>query len=191
LLAHIPGLAVVMPATPEDMYGLLRSAIDLPAPVVVIENRLLYERSGPAPAAGHRTPIGKARIARPGSDITIVALSSAVYTALAAADAAAAEGIDCEVIDLRTIAPLDHATVLDSLSRTNRLLVVSEGTGDLGVGAEIAARAADEGFWSLDAPVRRLAGPPTPVPYSPVLERVWLPSAERVLAEVRQLCRDR
>ena len=191
LLAHIPGLAVVMPATPADMYGLLRSAIDLPAPVVVIENRLLYECTGPAPAPGHRTPIGKAHIARPGRDITIVSLSRSLQTALDAARRAAGEGIECEVIDLRTVSPLDHATVLDSLSRTNRLLVVTEAVLDFGVGAEIAARAVNEGFWSLDAPVRRVAGPPTPVPYSPVLEEAWLPSPQRVLDEIRDLCRDR
>lgn len=192
LLGQVPGLVVVMPATVEDMYGLLRSAIDLPAPVVVIENRLLYERKGTAPPAGLRTPIGKASIVRPGQDITIVTVSHALYTALDAADQLAAEdGISCEVIDLRTIAPLDADTVLASLGRTSRLLIVAEGSGDFGVGAELAARAVDAGFWSLDAPVRRLNGASTPVPYSPPLERAWLPSAERIVAEVRDLCRDR
>jgi 2-oxoisovalerate dehydrogenase E1 component len=192
LLGHLPGLVVVMPATVEDMYGLLRSAIDLPAPVVLIENRLLYERKGAAPPGGLRTPIGKASIVRPGQDITIVTVSHALYTALDAADVLAADdGISCEVIDLRTIAPMDSDTVLASLGRTSRLLIVSEGTGDFGVGAELAARAVDAGFWSLDAPVRRLHGASTPVPYSPPLERAWLPSAERIVAEVRELCRDR
>jgi 2-oxoisovalerate dehydrogenase E1 component len=192
LLAQVPGLVVVMPATVEDMYGLLRSAIDLPAPVVVIENRLLYELKGDAPAPGWRTPIGQANLARPGTDITIVTASRALYTALEAAEAVATEdGISCEVIDLRTIAPLDTQAILASLSRTGRLLVVSEGTADFGIGAEIAARAADEGFWSLDAPVRRLHGAPTPVPYSPALERAWLPSTERVIAEIRLQCQDR
>ena len=187
----MPGLVVVMPATVGDMYGLLRSAIDLPAPVVFIENRMLYERKGDIPPAGQRTPIGRANVARPGTDITIVTVSHAMYTALDAAEAAAREGISCEVIDLRTIAPLDMETVLSSLRRTGRLLVVSEGAADFGVGAEVAARAANEGFWSLDAPVRRLQGLPTPVPYSPPLERAWLPSAQQVLDEVRALCRDR
>jgi 2-oxoisovalerate dehydrogenase E1 component len=192
LLAHVPGLVVVMPATVEDMYGLLRSALDMPAPVVVIENRLLYERTGTAPDRGMRTPIGKANIVRPGQDITIVTVSRALYTALEAADLVAREdGISCEVVDLRTIAPLDADTVLASLRRTSRLLVVSEGVGDFGVGAELAARAVDGGFWSLNAPVRRVHGASTPVPYSPVLERAWLPSPERVAAEVRSLCRDR
>jgi 2-oxoisovalerate dehydrogenase E1 component len=192
LLAHLPGLVVLMPATVEDMYGLLRSAIDLPAPVVLIENRLLYERKGDAPNPGLRTPIGRANVMRAGEDITIVTVSHALYTALDAADVLAAEdGISCEVVDLRTIAPLDADTVLASLRKTSRLLVVSEGAGDFGVGAELAARAVDAGFWSLDAPVRRVHGAPTPVPYSPPLERAWLPSAERVIAEARELCRDR
>ena len=191
LLAHIPGLVVVMPATVEDMYGLTRSAIDLDAPVVIVENRLLYERTGPAAPAGYRTPIGRAHIARAGADITIVTLSRALLTGLAVAEQAAAEGISCEVVDLRTISPLDHETVLGSLSKTNRMVVVSEGVGDFGVGAEIAARAVDEGFWSLDAPVRRISGPHTPVPYSPVLESAWVPSVERVLQAVRELTADR
>jgi 2-oxoisovalerate dehydrogenase E1 component len=192
LLAQVPGLVVLMPATVADMYGLLRSAIDLPAPVVLIENRLLYERKGDAPPPGWRTPIGQANVVRPGTDLTIVTVSHALYTALEAADTLAAQdGISCEVIDLRTIAPLDADTVLASLGRTSRLLVVSEGAGDFGVGAELAARAVDAGFWSLDAPVRRVSGASTPVPYSPPLERAWLPSAERVVAEARMMCRDR
>jgi 2-oxoisovalerate dehydrogenase E1 component len=192
LLGQVPGLVVLMPATVEDMYGLLRSAIDLPAPVVLIENRLLYERKGDAPLPGLRTPIGQASVVRPGEDLTIVTVSHALYTALDAARTLAAEdGISCEVIDLRTIAPLDADTVLASLAKTSRLVVVSEGAGDFGVGAELAARAVDSGFWSLDAPVRRVHGASTPVPYSPPLERAWLPSTEAVVAEARMLCRDR
>jgi 2-oxoisovalerate dehydrogenase E1 component len=180
-----------MPATVADMYGLLRSAIDLAAPVVVIENRLLYERKDDAPPPGFRTPIGKANVVRDGDDITIVTVSRALYSALEAAEELQREGISCEVIDVRTIAPLDADTVLGSLRRTNRLLIVTEGAGDFGVGAELAARAVDAGFWSLDAPVRRLHGAPTPVPYSPPLEAAWLPSAERIVAEIRTLCQDR
>ena len=191
LLAHIPGLVVLMPATVTDMYGLLRSAIDLPGPVVVIENRMLYEMKGPAPPPDHRTPIGKAEVVRSGTDVTLVTASRALQLGLQAAETAAVEGISCEVIDLRTIAPLDTDTVLASLSRTNRLIVVTEANGDFGIGAEIAARAVDEGFWSLDAPVRRVTGPPTPVPYSPPLERAWLPTVERVLEEIRALTIDR
>jgi 2-oxoisovalerate dehydrogenase E1 component len=192
LLASIPGLVVVAPATVADMYGLLRSAIDMSAPVVVIENRLLYERSGPAPAPGLRTPIGKAEIARSGSDITVATVSRSRYTALEAAETVlAGDGIDVEVVDLRTIAPLDVDTVLASLAKTNRLLVVTESAGDFGVGAELAAHAVDAGFWTLDAPVRRLSGASTPVPYSPPLEQAWLPDVTRVVEEIRSLCRDR
>jgi len=190
MLAHIPGLVVAMPATPEDMYGMIRSAIELPAPVVVIENRLIYEKKGRLPRPAHRTPLGKARVARPGRDVTIVTASRALQTATEAAEQLAAEGIECEIVDLRTIAPLDHETVLASLERTSRLLIVTEGVTDFGVGAEIAARAVDAGFWTLDAPVRRLSGPPTPVPYSPVLEQAWLPTADDIVREVRDLCRD-
>jgi 2-oxoisovalerate dehydrogenase E1 component len=191
LLAHIPGLVVLMPATVADMYGLLRSAIELPGPVVVIENRMLYEIKGPAPPPGHRTPIGQAEVARAGTDVTIVTVSRARYLGLEAAELAAADGISCEVIDLRTIAPLDVDTVLASLARTGRLITVTEASGDFGVGAELAARAVDAGFWSLDAPVRRVSGRPTPVPYSPPLERAWLPSVEGLLAEIHSICSDR
>lgn len=184
LLAHIPGLIVVMPSTVRDMYGLLRSANDLPAPVIVIENRLLYERKELPPERGYRTPIGRAQIVREGTDVTIVAVSNCVYLGLDAAEAAAQHNISCEVIDLRTIAPLDIGSVLASLDKTGRLIVVSDEVGDFGVGAEIAARAADAGFWMLDSPVRRVQGLSTPVPYSPSLESLWRPSVDRVLGAI-------
>ncbi len=191
IFAHIPGLVVVMPSSVQDHYGLLRSAIESPDPVIFIENRMLYEASGPAFDDSYRAPLGKARIARAGSDITIVASSHAVWTALEAATTLAAEGISAEVIDLRTISPWDKQTVLDSLAKTNRLLVHVEGVREFGVSAEIVATAADEGFWSLDAPLRRLAGRKTPVPYSPALERAWLPGAAELVSEARRLCHDR
>jgi 2-oxoisovalerate dehydrogenase E1 component len=191
LLAHIPGLVVVMPSTTEDYYGLLRTAIDTPAPVVFIENRLHYERYGPAPIPGSRVPLGQVRRARKGEDVTVVAISNSVQTALTAADLVASEGISCDVLDLRSVVPLDMEGVLESLGRTNRLLVVTEAVRDFGIGAEILARAAEEGFWSLDAPLRRLGGAPTPVPYSPVLEQAWLPTCDQVAAEIRKLCADR
>jgi 2-oxoisovalerate dehydrogenase E1 component len=188
LLAHIPGLIVAMPASVQDMYGLLRSACDIAAPVVLIENRLLYERKGPAPIPGYRTPLGQAKIARQGSDVTLVAASRGVYLALEAAEAAEAEGISCEVIDLRTIAPLDTATILGSLRKTGRLLVVSDEVTDFGVGAEIAAQAVDAGFWMLNAPVQRVQGLGTPVPYSSALEPLWLPGTARLLDAIRLSC---
>ncbi len=185
LLAHIPGLRVVMPATAQDAYGLLRASIDEESPVVFIEHRLLYERESPGPMPGERIPLGKARIARVGTDATIVAWSRMVWDALAAAEILAAEGIEVEVIDLRTITPLDRTTVLESLARTNRLLIAHDAVQDFGAGAELAALAAHEGFWSLDAPVLRVGAASSPAPYSPSLERVWLPSVDAIVQGVR------
>jgi 2-oxoisovalerate dehydrogenase E1 component len=175
LLAHIPGLTVVMPSTPADTYGLLRAAIRDPNPVVFIENRQLYGAKGPKPPADHIVPLGKAKVVRTGTDATIVTVSRMVHEAVAAADALASRGISVEVIDLRTVAPLDKQTLLESLAKTSRLLIAHEGVTDFGLGAEIAAIAAWDGFWTLDAPVMRLAPPPTPSPYAPNLEKQWLP----------------
>lgn len=191
LLAHIPGLTVVMPSTPEDTYGLLRAAIEDDNPVVFVEHRLLYERKGMMPAADHRVPLGRARITRPGTDLTIVSWSRMARESLLAAETLAAEGIDAEVVDLRTIVPLDRRTVLDSLARTNRLLVVHEAVTEFGVGAELAALAVDEGFWSLDAPVLRVGAPSSPAPYAPGLERTWIPDVDDIVAAARRLVEDR
>lgn len=180
LLAHIPGLSVVMPATAEDAYGLLRSAIDYDGPVVVIENRLLYEKSGPAPERGHRVPLGRARVVREGADVTIVAWSRMVHEAMDAAKRLAERGIDAEVIDLRSIVPLDRETVLRSVAKTNRLVIAHDAVTDFGVGAELAALAAYDGFWTLDAPVERVGAPYSPAPYSPVLEREWIPGSDDI-----------
>jgi 2-oxoisovalerate dehydrogenase E1 component len=186
LLAHIPGVAVVMPSTPADAYGLLRAAIRDDNPVVVIEHRLLYERTGPGFDADHIVPLGKAAVLRTGSDVTIVSVSRMARESLAAAEVLAADGIDTEVIDLRTVSPLDWDTVLASLAKTNRLVVAHEAVADFGIGAEIAARAADQGFCQLDAPVIRVGAPPTPAPYAPSLEAAWLPGADDVVAAVRR-----
>lgn len=185
LLAHIPGLTVVMPSTPADTYGLLRSAIEDPNPVVVIENRLLYGMKGPMPPDDHRVPLGVAAVVRPGTDVTVVSVSRMVHEALAAAEVLAAEGIDVEVIDLRTVAPLDLDTVLASVARTSRLVVAHEAVVPFGIGAEIAAAAAHEGFWHLDAPVGRVGAAPTPPPYAPTLERAWLPDRSTIADAVR------
>ena len=185
LLAHIPGLKVVMPATSADAYELLRASIDDESPVVFIEHRLLYERESPGPTPGAHTPLGRARIARSGTDATIVSWSRMVCDALAAAEILASEGISAEVIDLRTITPIDRQTVLESLSRTNRLLIAQDAVLDFGVGAELAALAAHEGFWSLDAPVLRVGAAATPAPYAPSLEKAWMPSIDAIVAGVR------
>jgi 2-oxoisovalerate dehydrogenase E1 component len=180
LLAHVPGLTVVMPSTPADTYGLLRSAIRDPNPVVFIENRQQYGMKGPKPPADYLIPLGKAKVVREGTDVTIVSVSRMVHEAVAAAGALAARGISAEVIDLRTVAPLDKETILASLAKTNRLLIAHEGVTDFGIGAEIAAIAVYEGFWTLDAPVMRVAPPPTPSPYAPNLERQWLPDRRAI-----------
>lgn len=189
MLAHVPGLAVVMPSTPADAYGLLRSAIAYDGPVIVIEHRLLYEKAGPGFAPDHLVPIGTAAVRRVGADVTIVAWSRMAAESLAAAERLAADGIDAEVIDLRTIAPLDWDTVLSSFAKTNRMVIAQEAVIDFGVGAEIAARAVDAGFWSIDAPVLRIGAPPTPAPYSPSLEQAWVPTGHQVEAAVRRLVR--
>jgi len=180
LLAHIPGLTVVMPSTPADTYGLLRSAILDPNPVVFIENRQQYGMKGPKPPADYLIPLGKAKVVREGTDLTIVSVSRMVHEALAAAEALAPRGISVEVIDLRTVAPLDKETILASLAKTNRLLIAHEGVTDFGIGAEIAALAVYQGFWTLDAPVMRVAPPPTPSPYAPNLEEQWLPDRRAI-----------
>jgi 2-oxoisovalerate dehydrogenase E1 component len=187
LLAHIPGLTVVMPSTPADTYGLLRAAIRDPNPVIFIENRQQYGAKGPKPPADYLVPLGKAKVVRQGTDATVVSVSRMVQEALAAAESLAAKGISVEVIDLRTVAPLDRPTILASLAKTNRLLIAHEGVTDFGIGAEIAALAVYEGFWTLDAPVMRVAPPPTPSPYAPNLEKQWLPDSHDIERAVERL----
>jgi 2-oxoisovalerate dehydrogenase E1 component len=187
LLAHIPGLSVVMPSTPADAYGLLRAAIQDPNPVVFIENRLLYGMKGPKPPADHLLPIGKASVVRPGSDITVVSVSRMVHEALAAAEAVSTDGISVEVIDLRTVAPLDMVTILDSVHKTSRLLIAHEAVVPFGIGAEIAAAVAGDALQHLDAPIARIGAAATPPPYAPGLERAWLPDQEDITAALRRL----
>ncbi len=187
LLAHIPGLSVVMPSTPADTYGLLRAAIQDPNPVVFIENRLLYGMKGPQPPADHVVPIGRSRVVRAGSDITVVSVSRMVHEALAAAETLSAEGVSVEVIDLRTVAPLDLVPVLESVTKTSRLLIAHEAVVPFGIGAEIAATVAREAFWDLDAPIERVGAAATPPPYAPDLERAWLPNRDDVAAAIRRV----
>ncbi|MCX4767727.1 dehydrogenase E1 component subunit alpha/beta [Streptomyces sp. NBC_01275] len=187
LLAHIPGLTVVMPSNPADTYGLLRAAIQDPNPVVFVENRLQYGLKGPRPPEDHLVPLGRAKVVREGTDVTLVSWSRMVQDCLAAAELLAAEGVSVEVVDLRTISPLDRETVLASLAKTNRLVIAHEAVRDFGVGAELAALAVDEGFWHLDAPVTRVAPPSMPAPYAPSLERLWLPSRDTIAETVRRI----
>jgi 2-oxoisovalerate dehydrogenase E1 component len=189
LLAHIPGLKVVMPATAADTYGLLRASIVDPDPVIFIENRLLYGKKEPRPAPGYTVPLGVANVARPGTDVTVVCWSRMVHEALAAAEVLAAEGIQIEVVDLRTIAPIDFDTIQQSVAKTSRLIIAQEGVLRHGIGAEIAARVGRDAYWHLDAPIERLGGPFTPVPYSPVLEEAWLPGRADIVTTARELVR--
>jgi 2-oxoisovalerate dehydrogenase E1 component len=186
LLAHIPGLTVVMPSTPADTYGLLRAAIRDPNPVVFIEHRLLYGMKGPRPPADHLLPIGRASVVRGGTDVTLVSVSRMVHEAVAAAELVAGEGISVEVIDLRTVAPLDTVTVLESVSHTGRLVIAHEAVVPFGIGAEIAAAVAREGFWDLDAPIERVGAAFTPPPYAPELEHAWLPDRRAIADAVRR-----
>jgi 2-oxoisovalerate dehydrogenase E1 component len=186
LLAHIPGLTVVMPSNAADAYGLLRSAIDDPNPVLFLENRNLYGRRSPAPAPGHRVPIGRAKVTRPGSQVTVVSWSRMAVECLEVAEALAAEGIDAEVVDLRTISPLDRETILTSVAKTQRLVVVQEAVTDFGVGAEIVATVVEQAFWLLDAPVLRVGAGFSPAPYAPNLERAWLPQQADIADAIRR-----
>jgi pyruvate dehydrogenase E1 component beta subunit len=186
--AHVPGLKVVQPATPYDAKGLLLAAIDDPNPVLIFEHKLLYKTKGHVPAEPYRVPIGTAVTRRAGSTATVVATSIMVHRALEAAEALAPEGIDAEVIDLRSLRPIDTAAIEASARRTGRLLVVHEGVRTLGIGAEIAAHVAgSEAFDFLDAPIMRLGGRDAPLPYNPVLEKAAVPQVPDIVAALRSL----
>jgi pyruvate/2-oxoglutarate/acetoin dehydrogenase E1 component len=187
IVAHVPGLKVVMPATVEDAYDLMRASIRDRSPVVYIENRQLYGRRGSLPpAGGEPLPIGCARVVRVGDDITIVSWSRMVEVSLAAADALAAEGIEADVIDMRSLVPMDVDTIVSSVMRTGRAVVVHEAVVPFGAGAEVAARITEEAFGRLRAPVARVGAPPVPLPFSPPLEAACIPDPDAVAAAVRQ-----
>jgi pyruvate dehydrogenase E1 component beta subunit len=185
--AHSAGLKVVLPSTPADAYGLMRSAIDDPDPVLFIENMPLYWTPMAAPERGHRVPIGKARIAAEGSDVTIVSYSGMVHRCHAAQEAMAAAGVSAEIIDLRTVSPWDRETVIASVGKTGRCLIVHEAVRPFGVGAEIAATVSEQLFGKLKAPVGRVAAPFAPVPFSRPLEAAFVPSAETIAEIAIQL----
>ncbi len=189
-LAHVPGLKVVQAATPHDAKGLLLAAIADPDPVMIFEHKLLYKMKGPVPEGYYTVPIGTAEVCRRGRDVTIVATAIMVHRALDAAATLAGEGIDAEVIDLRTLRPMDSATLIDSVKRTSRLICVYEGVKTLGIGAEISAAIAEsEAFGYLDAPIIRLGGAEAPIPYSPELEKAAVPQVADIVAAARSLVR--
>jgi acetoin:2,6-dichlorophenolindophenol oxidoreductase subunit beta len=185
--AAVPGLKVAAPSTPADVIGLLAAAIRSDDPVVFFEHKGLFASRGPAPPPGHLVPLGQATIIRPGTDITVVALAATVPLALAAADQLAGSGVSTEVIDLRCLIPLDMATVLASLARTSRLLIVEENPYQGGWGGTVAAIAADEGFELLDAPIRRIAAACVPLPFADALEDQVIPTTAKVTAAIRAL----
>src|SRR5258707_6882721 len=186
--AHIPGLKCVCPATPEDAKGLLISAIEDPNPVLYFEHKHLYRRiKGEVPAERYTVPIGKARTHREGDDISVITWGAMVYTADEAAKQLENDGVSVEIIDLRTVMPWDRDAVLLSVRKTSKVLVLHEDTRTGGFGAEIAATVAEEGVEDLDAPVNRIAAPDTPVPFSPVLEKAFIPQVDEVVAGLREL----
>jgi acetoin:2,6-dichlorophenolindophenol oxidoreductase subunit beta len=189
-LAHVPGLKVIMPSTPADAKGLLKSAIRDDNPVVFIEHRGLYWNKGEVSAGDESVSIGKASIVREGNDVTIVALASMVAPALAAAKELEAQGISAEVIDPRTISPLDIETIANSVKKTGRMVVAHEAVEQGGIGAEIVSRAQQEAFYYLDGPIVRVAAPFAPVPAGPTLEKQFLPKQERIVAACRRATPD-
>jgi pyruvate/2-oxoglutarate/acetoin dehydrogenase E1 component len=191
LFTHIPGLKVVAPSTPADAKGLLTAAMRDPNPVVFVEHKLLYRVKGDVPDGEYVVPLGVADIKRPGRDVTVVATQIMVPRALAAAETLAAEGIEVEVVDPRTLSPLDLPTIAASVARTGRLVVVHEAVKSGGIGAEIAASiAGSAAFDYLEAPIVRLAGLPVPIPYNKDLERCAVPQEDDIVAAVRSIVRD-
>lgn len=186
-LAHIPGLKVIMPSTPYDAKGLLKAAIRDPNPVVFIEHKVLYGTKGEVPEGDYVLPIGKAEVKREGKDLTIISYSRMTLESLQAAETLAEEGIEVEVIDLRTLTPLDTGTVLNSVRKTGRALVVEEDCLTCGFGAEIVSRIMEGAFEYLNAPVLRVAGEDVPIPYNAGLEALAIPNAGRIVAKAREI----
>ncbi len=188
LFSHIPGLKVAIPATPYDAKGLMKSAIRDDNPVVIFEDKMLYQQKGPVPEEEYVLPLGQAEVKRSGEDITIVATSSMVYAALEAVEKLAEAGISAELVDPRTTTPLDAETLIQSARKTSRALVVDEGYQQYGVTGELAAVIADGAFYYLDAPVKRIGAMNVPVPFSPAMEDMTIPSAEYVFETAKAMC---
>ena len=187
-LGHVPGLKVIQPSTPYDAKGMLLAAIEDPDPVMIFEHKLLYKMKGPVPEGYYTVPIGKAAVVREGTDLTIVASAIMVHKALEAARELEKEGINVEVVDLRTVRPMDKDTIIASVKKTSKLMCVYEGVKTLGVGAEVSAMIAEsEAFDYLDAPIVRLGGAETPIPYNPELEKATVPQVPGILASARDL----
>ncbi|WP_265303757.1 alpha-ketoacid dehydrogenase subunit beta [Verminephrobacter eiseniae] len=189
-LAHVPGLKVVQPSTPHDAKGMLLAAIEDPDPVMFFEHKLLYKMKGPVPEGYYTEPLHEARVRRAGGQVTIAANSIMVHKALEAAEQLARENISAEVIDLRSLRPMDYGTLIDSVSKTTRLVCVYEGTKQFGIGTEVSAAIAESAaFYRLDAPILRLGGADCPLPYNPDLERAAVPQVPDIVAAVQQTVR--
>ena len=188
-VVHCPGLKVVMPSTPADAKGLLKTAIRDDDPVIFFGHRLLYGLKGNVPEGEHIIPLGKADVKREGRDVTVVATATMVQRALEAAEELSREGIEIEVLDPRSLLPLDYEALVSSIEKTGRLLIVHEACKTGGIGAEIAAIAAKEAFGYLDAPIERVCAPDTPVPYSPPLENYYIPKKEDIVVTARKMVR--
>lgn len=184
---HVPGLKVVLPSTPYDAKGLLKSAIRDDNPVLFIESKALYRFRGEVPEEEYTLPFGVAEVKREGQDVTVVTYAQMVHTALAAAQKLEAQGISLEVIDLRTLSPLDKEAILRSVEKTGRLVILHEACKTGGFGAEVAALVAEEGFDSLDAPIKRVAAPDIPVPYTTPLEKFYIPNEGNLIEAVREI----
>ncbi len=187
MLFQVPGLKVVLPSTPHDAKGLLKAAIRDENPVVFIESGVLYKAKGPVPDGEYMMPLGQCDVKKSGDDITIVAVSRVVTEALAAAAKLEAQGITAEVIDPRTIQPLDLATILASVKKTGRLIIASDDVRCGGIGSEISAQVIEEAFDSLDAPILRVAAPDMPIPFSPTLEQAYMPNAQKIIEAAKKL----
>jgi len=187
IFAHFPGLKVVAPGTPEDAKGLLKSAIRSEDPVLYIENATVYQQRGEVPEGEFTIPIGKSKVQRKGKDATLVTYSKMVSYSMQAAVQLEKEGIDVEIVDLRTLRPLDMAPVIESFKKTNRAVIVEEGWKSFGVGAEIAARIYEEAFDFVDAPIKRVAQKEVPLPYNRRLEQLALPQVEDIVNAVREV----
>ncbi len=187
VFAHFPGLKVVAPGTPEDAKGLLKSAIRSNDPVLFIEHATLYPMRGEVPQGEYLIPIGQSKIQRRGRDVTIVTYSKGLELSLKAAEELARQGIEAEIVDLRTLRPLDMQPVLESLAKTNRAVIVEEGWRSYGVGAEVASRIYEEAFDDVDAPIQRVAQKEVPLPYNRTLEQAALPQVEDVIAAVQEV----
>ncbi len=187
IFAHFPGLKVVAPGTPEDAKGLLKAAIRSDDPILFIEHATLYQTRGEVPDKDYVIPIGKSKIQRPGRDVTIVTYSKMLELSLKAADQLAKEGIEVEIVDLRSLRPLDMQPVLQSFKKTNRAVIVEEGWRSYGVGSEVAARIYEEAFDYVDAPIQRVAQKETPLPYNRTLEQMALPQVEDIVRAVKEV----